>query len=64
MCFFIIDCDCNVTGTVNDSKDCEKIGGQCLCAFNVITRTCSVCDYTYFGFDGDGCEGMKNLVLN
>ena len=61
VCFFIVDCDCNVTGTVNDSKECLTLGGQCLCASNIITRTCSVCDYTYFGFDGDGCEGRKDL---
>ena len=57
----IVDCDCNITGTVNDSKECLTLGGQCLCASNIITRTCSACDYTYFGFDGDGCEGTKRL---
>ena len=60
---FIVDCDCNVTGTVNDSKECLTLGGQCLCASEIITRTCSACDYTYFGFDGDGCEGRKDVRL-
>ena len=60
---FIVDCDCTVTGTVNNSRECLTLGGQCLCASNIITRTCSACDYTYFGFDGDGCEGTKNLCF-
>ena len=59
MFVLFVDCDCNGVGTVNYSRTCEKLGGQCSCVPNVITQTCSMCEYMYFGFDNDGCEGIK-----
>ena len=55
-CILFIDCGC-ANGTVNCSGVCAKLGGQCPCAPNVVTRTCSACDCTFFGVDCDGCEG-------
>ena len=57
-----VDCDCDI-GTVNCSGMCAKLGGQCPCASNVVTRTCSVCDYTFFGVDCDGCEGSNSVLI-
>jgi hypothetical protein len=50
-----LDCDCG-NGTKNCSGLCDKLGGQCPCASNVTTRTCSVCEVSFFGLDCDGCD--------
>ena len=55
-----VDCEC-ANGTVNCSGVCAKLGGQCPCAPNVVTQTCSVCEYTFFGLDCDGCEGTYSI---
>ncbi|XP_062516001.1 laminin subunit beta-2-like [Corticium candelabrum] len=58
-----LDCSCDNVGTLGSSQLCEKLGGQCNCASNIVTRTCSACDYTYFGFDSAGCEAcMCNVI--
>ena len=55
-----IDCGC-ANGTVNCSGVCAKLGGQCPCAPNVVTRTCSACNCMFFGVDCEGCEGGNSV---
>ena len=59
-----VDCSCDNVGTLGSSQECEKLGGQCTCASNIVTRTCSACSYTYFGFDSAGCEGTMYIHVH
>ncbi|XP_062523104.1 uncharacterized protein LOC134197769 [Corticium candelabrum] len=58
-----LNCSCDNIGTLGSSQECEKLGGQCTCASNIVTRTCPACDYTYFGFDSAGCEACVCNVI-
>ncbi|XP_062512008.1 laminin subunit beta-2-like [Corticium candelabrum] len=52
-----LNCSCNVE--TSSSQLCEKLGGQCACAPNVVTQKCTTCNYTFFGFSAAGCEGIN-----
>ena len=39
----ILECHCNLTGTVNSSNVCDKITGQCPCKQLLTGRTCNQC---------------------
>ena len=39
----ILECHCNLTGTVNSSNVCDKITGQCPCTQLLTGRTCNQC---------------------
>ncbi|XP_062510326.1 laminin subunit beta-2-like, partial [Corticium candelabrum] len=52
-----LSCSCNVE--TSSSQLCEKLGGQCTCAPNVVTRKCATCNYTFFGFSATGCEACN-----
>ena len=39
----ILECRCNLTGTVNSSNVCDKITGQCPCKQLLTGRTCNQC---------------------
>ena len=39
---------------------CDPVSGQCPCHPGVVTRTCSRCNDSYFGFDtGRGCTACR-----
>ncbi|KAM4770863.1 usherin [Rhinophrynus dorsalis] len=51
-------CDCNEAGTVNQSLQCEKIGGQCKCKTHVFGRQCDQCRDGFYNLqksDSYGC---------
>ena len=52
------ECDCNVIGTVNGSRTCDKASGECPCKANVHLRTCGECKPGFFSFSDiheNGC---------
>ncbi|XP_072017698.1 laminin subunit alpha-1-like [Amphiura filiformis] len=44
------DCGCDTLGTVNGSRECEQMTGQCICKDSTATRTCEECADMYYGF--------------
>ena len=38
-----LECQCNLTGTVNGSGVCDKVSGQCPCKELLTGRTCNQC---------------------
>ena len=50
----IIDCLCNLSGTVNKTNTCTD-SGQCNCMDNFEGLTCDHCKDGYFG---TSCEGI------
>ena len=49
--FNYLECSCDITGTINNSIECEKNDGQCKC---IETRTglkCKSCKIGYFNSD-------------
>lgn len=52
------ECDCNVIGTANGSRICDKTSGECPCKANVHLRTCGECKPGFFSFSDvheNGC---------
>ena len=49
-------CDCNTTGTVSGSLECEQLTGQCPCLPNVVGLHCDSCAANHYGYGGtEGC---------
>ncbi|XP_071996224.1 usherin isoform X2 [Engystomops pustulosus] len=52
-------CDCHQAGTLNNSQNCEELGGQCRCKVNVGGRRCDQCKDGYYNLqesNPDGCQ--------
>ncbi|KAH9496442.1 hypothetical protein Btru_010839 [Bulinus truncatus] len=45
-------CSCNTTGTVNNTNNCNKTTGQCLCKVNVEGDNCNQCKNLTYGYSG------------
>ncbi|KAH9496443.1 Laminin subunit beta-1, partial [Bulinus truncatus] len=45
-------CSCNTAGTVNNTNNCNKTTGQCLCKVNVEGANCSQCKNLTYGYSG------------
>lgn len=43
------NCNCDIRGTVNETKNCNYETGQCECLSSRGGRTCSECRYGYWG---------------
>lgn len=52
-------CDCDTTGTVENSTSCDQKTGQCNCIRNRGGRTCRDCPYGYWGTPRTGCKSIK-----
>ena len=47
---WLLDCECNVFGTINGSKDCDQQTGNCFCKSFIQGVKCDECRDGYFSF--------------
>ncbi|XP_072265966.1 usherin isoform X2 [Pyxicephalus adspersus] len=57
-------CDCNEEGTVNKSRYCEKVGGQCSCKVNVWGRQCDQCKDGFYNLQESNPYGCQPCRCN
>ncbi|XP_066526697.1 usherin [Hoplias malabaricus] len=50
-------CECNSSGTINGSLECDQVGGWCKCKQHVSGRRCDHCESGFFGLSMDWAEG-------
>uniref|UniRef100_A0AAV2LNE7 Usherin n=1 Tax=Knipowitschia caucasica TaxID=637954 RepID=A0AAV2LNE7_KNICA len=50
-------CNCNTAGTVNQSRICSQVGGQCPCKYAVTGRQCTTCLPGWYGLDSSNPRG-------
>ncbi|CAB1442996.1 unnamed protein product [Pleuronectes platessa] len=50
-------CNCHTAGTVNDSMECNQVGGQCRCKVAVTGRRCTDCLAGWFGLQASNPSG-------
>ncbi|CAD5124265.1 DgyrCDS12560 [Dimorphilus gyrociliatus] len=48
-------CQCDITGSVDSTKPCDKVSGQCDCKEGVASRRCNECKPLYVNFGATGC---------
>lgn len=59
----VVDCSCNVNGTVNGSNICTPDnGGQCPCKKFTTSRKCDMCIEGFFGLTADNLQGIYNFL--
>ncbi|CAF0800708.1 unnamed protein product [Brachionus calyciflorus] len=51
-----VDCDCDITGTILNSNDCDQKTGQCPCIAGRSGRRCDACPFGYWGNPLTGCK--------
>lgn len=62
----LLECNCNLEGTIGSLDTCESKTGQCTCKPNVQGRICDSCtDGTFDLYSGSlfGCKGIKIIVI-
>ncbi|ESO94175.1 hypothetical protein LOTGIDRAFT_118598, partial [Lottia gigantea] len=58
------NCNCNATGMVSETQQCEKIGGQCPCKEKVSGRDCSVCLDGFYNIQPTNPVGCEECGCN
>jgi len=62
MILIYVECDCDLSGSYNNS--CDSITGQCPCKPNVVGRTCNKCALNYYGIAStSGCMPCACSIL-
>ncbi|XP_071494817.1 LOW QUALITY PROTEIN: usherin-like [Diadema antillarum] len=53
-------CSCNTPGTVNGSRTCDTVTGQCECKANVLGQTCNSCAPNTFNLSATNVDGCTS----
>jgi hypothetical protein len=56
-----IDCECDLSGTLYNSTDCDQLTGQCLCKKHRGGRLCNECPFGYYGKPDQSCQSIKQV---